>query len=233
MLNMEQAADEEVRKALGDGFPKLPLHKIVCIGALIAERQSQGWEIRALGAPHIGQRTEAELIRTFIDRVGELRPRLITFNGHSFDLPVLRYRAMVNRISGAGLQARPYFHRYTEDALDLCDVFGSYSSGAKVKLDEICKIIGLPGKPAGIDGGEVEAMVKAGRIGEVAQYCESDILHTYRLWLIYELFRGAMTAEQLAFSEARAADFIQTRKADNPHMNAGTNSTSKMAYTAF
>lgn len=30
-----------------------------------------------------------------------------------------------------GLQVRPYFHRYTEDALDLCDVLGSYVPGAK------------------------------------------------------------------------------------------------------
>jgi predicted PolB exonuclease-like 3'-5' exonuclease len=190
MLGMDDAPDEEVRVALGSGFPKHPLHKIVCIGALVAERQGEGWQIQALGAPYIGQHTETELIRSFIDRIGELRPQLVTFNGHSFDLPVLRYRAMVNRVPGLGLQVRPYFHRYTEDALDLCDIFGSYSPGARVKLDEICKIVGLPGKPSGIDGGEVEATVKAGRIAEVAQYCESDVLNTYRLWLIYELFRG-------------------------------------------
>jgi Predicted 3'-5' exonuclease related to the exonuclease domain of PolB len=61
---------------------------------LVAERHSEGWEVQALGAPHISQRTEADLIRSFIDRIGELRPQLITFNGHNFDLPVLRYRAM-------------------------------------------------------------------------------------------------------------------------------------------
>jgi predicted PolB exonuclease-like 3'-5' exonuclease len=99
-------------------------------------------------------------------------------------------------------------------------VFGSYSPGAKVKLDEICKIIGLPGKPSGIDGGEVEAMVAAGRIDEVSQYCESDVLNTYRLWQVYELFRGNVIAEQLAFSEAQASEFVRTRKADNPHLAA-------------
>jgi predicted PolB exonuclease-like 3'-5' exonuclease len=231
MLSMEGAPDEEVRAALGPGFPKHPLHKIACIGALVGERQPEGWQVQALGAPHIGQRTETHLIRSFIERIGELRPQLITFNGHSFDLPVLRYRAMVNRVSAAGLQVRPYFHRYTEDALDLCDVFGSYSSGARVKLDEICKIIGLPGKPSGIDGGEVEAMVQAGRIGEVAQYCESDVLNTYRLWLVYELFRSAITAEQLAFSERQAADFVRTRKPDNSHLAASV-STSEAAEEA-
>jgi predicted PolB exonuclease-like 3'-5' exonuclease len=143
-----------------------------------------------------------------------------TFNGHGFDLPVLRYRAMVNRVPGAGLLVRPYFHRYTEDALDLCDVFGSYVSGAKAKLDEICKIMGLPGKPSGMDGGDVEAMVRAGRISEVAQYCEADVVNTYRLLLIYELFRGAMTTAQLAMSEEQIAEFIRSRKAENLHLSA-------------
>src|SRR5262249_36574634 len=98
-----------------------------------------------------------------------------TFNGHSFDLPVLRYRAMVNRVPAAGLQVRQYFHRYTEDALDLCDVLGSYVPGAKVRLDDVSKILGLSGKPFGIDVSRVEEMVLAGQIEEVARYCETDV----------------------------------------------------------
>jgi 3'-5' exonuclease len=220
MLDMVGSPEEDVRAALGDGFPKHPLHKIACIGALVARREDQGWRIEALGAPHIGERPEPELIRSFIDRIGELKPQLITFNGHSFDLPVLRYRAMLNRVPAGGLQVRDYFHRYTEDALDLCDVFGSYRPGASVKLDEICKIMGLSGKPKGIDGSQVDEMVRSGRIQEVAQYCETDVLNTYRLWLIYELFRGTITAEQYAFSEAQAAEFVRTRKRDNQRLIA-------------
>ena len=123
---------------------------------------------------------------------------------------------MVNRISAPGLERRPYFHRYTDDSVDLCDVFGSYSPGAKVKLDEICKILGLPGKPEGIDGSQVEEMVKADKIPLVSQYCETDVLNTYRLWLIYELFRGTITPDQLAFSEVQARQFVSGRT--NPHL---------------
>jgi hypothetical protein len=54
-------------------------------------------------------------------------------------------------------------HFYTEDALDLCDVLGSYVLGGMVKLDEVTKILGLPGKPRGIDGSRVEEMVGAGQ----------------------------------------------------------------------
>jgi 3'-5' exonuclease len=220
MLDLGNAPEAEVREALGAGFPKYPLHKIACIGALIASRQPEGWRIDALGAPHIGERPEAKLISDFIERIGELRPQLITFNGHSFDLPVLRYRAMVNRISAAGLQVRQYFHRYTDDALDLCDVLGSYVPGGKVKLDEVSKILGLTGKPDGIDGSRVEEMVLAGEIAEVGRYCESDVLNTYRVWLVYELFRGAITIEDLDWSENQIREFVASRKSANPHLSS-------------
>jgi 3'-5' exonuclease len=90
VLGLLNATEAEVRQALGAGFPKHPLHKIVCIGALVASRQHEGWRIDALGAPHIGERPEAELITAFIEKIGQLKPQLVTFNGHSFDLPVLR-----------------------------------------------------------------------------------------------------------------------------------------------
>jgi predicted PolB exonuclease-like 3'-5' exonuclease len=69
MLDLSNATDAEVREALGTGFPKHPLHKIVCIGALIASRHPDGWRIDALGAPHIGQRTEAKLISDFMEKI--------------------------------------------------------------------------------------------------------------------------------------------------------------------
>jgi predicted PolB exonuclease-like 3'-5' exonuclease len=218
MLDLGNATDAEVRQALGTTFPKHPLHKIVCIGALIASRQPEGWRVDALGAPHIGERSEAKLISDFIEKIGQLLPQLITFNGHRFDLPVLRYRAMVNRVSSGGLQVRQYFHRYTDDALDLCDALASYVPTAKVKLDEISKILRLTGKPQGIDGSRVEEMVNAGQIEEVARYCETDVLNTYRVWLVYELFRGSITTKELDWSEGQVRDFVLNRKSANPHL---------------
>jgi hypothetical protein len=127
---------------------------------------------------------------------------------------------MVNRISAAGLHVRQYFHRDTDDALDLCDILGSYARGAKAKLDEVSKILGLTGKPEGIDGSKVGEMVAVGQIDEVARYCKSDVLNTFPVWLVYESFRGAITEAQLEWSEAQIRDFVAKRKSGNPHLLA-------------
>ena len=80
-------------------------------------------------------------------------------------------------------------------------MLSSFSYGAKVKLDELSRIMGLPGKPGGMDGSQVEAYFNAGRIQEIADYCKSDVINTYRLWLRHELFRGRLDQNQFEFSE--------------------------------
>jgi len=220
MLGTDPADEDATRARLGGGFPKHPLHRIVCIGALVARREEQGWRVAALGAPHAEERPEPELIRSFVGRIEELRPQLVTFNGNGFDLPVLRYRAMIHRVPAPGLQARGYFNRYTTDAIDLCDVLGSFGASGKMKLDELSRILGLAGKPDGVDGGKVDALIAAGKIDDVARYCETDIVNTYRLWLIYELFRGVLTPEALQWSESQLVEFIRRGKSGNPHLQA-------------
>src|SRR5437868_4997245 len=90
---------EAARETLGDKFPRLPFHKIVCVGAVVAEKAEGVWRVNAIDAPHIGDRSEKDLITAFVGKIADLNPRLVTFNGNSFDLPVLRYRAMLHHIS--------------------------------------------------------------------------------------------------------------------------------------
>jgi len=70
---------------------------------------------------------------------------------------------MIHAVSAPGLTLRPYFNRYTEDALDLCDVLSSFATHTKASLDELSRIMGLPGKPDSIDGTEVGDTFLMGR----------------------------------------------------------------------
>jgi predicted PolB exonuclease-like 3'-5' exonuclease len=215
---LDEQNEAACREALGEKFPKLPFHKIACIGALIAERREGVWHVLSLGAPHVGGRSEAEIIESFVTRIAEYRPQMVTFNGASFDLPVLRYRAMINRVSAPGLECRRYWHRYSDDCLDLCDALACYSAGAKVSLNDLCRSLDLPGKPDAISGGDVDTYVQQGRIGEVAAYCETDVVSTYRVLLIYELFRGTLTRREFDCSEANLLEFVRERVAVKPHL---------------
>ena len=64
-----------MREAIGDKFPKHIYHSIVCIGALIAHRDPDRWAVDAVGAPHVGDRTEKELIAAFCDKVAGRVPQ--------------------------------------------------------------------------------------------------------------------------------------------------------------
>jgi 3'-5' exonuclease len=62
-----------------------------------------------------------------------------------------------------------------------------------------------------MSGGEVEKYYRDGRIHEIAEYCESDVVNTYRVWLRYELFRGRMSEANFRASELNLIEFIKAR----------------------
>lgn len=218
MAAIQGSDTKRVRDSSKLEFPKLPFHRIVCIGALICFREGAEWRTESIGAPNISDRTERDIVEAFLSRIAEISPQLVTFNGSSFDLPVLRYRAMAYKLAAIGLQQRNYFNRYTEDAVDLCDTLASFDPRSKVSLDVTCKSLGLKGKGAGLIGADVEKYVSAGRIKEVADYCETDVVNTFRVWLRYELFRGALTSKDFEKSEANLADYIRSRANSKSHL---------------
>jgi 3'-5' exonuclease len=74
-----------------------------------------------------------------------------------------------------------------------------------VKPDELSRIMGLPGKPGGMDGSQVEGYFNAGRIyGTTANH----VINTYRLWLRHELSRGRLDQNQFEYSERDVARIV-------------------------
>ena len=75
-----------------------------------------------------------------------------------------------------------------------------------------------PGKPDGIIGAEVERYCRDGHIRQIAEYCECDVLNTYRVWLRHELFRGRLSDAEFKASETNLADFVKARGNTKPHL---------------
>ena len=52
---------------------------------------------------------------------------------------MVEYQAMIGEVFAPDVHNRAYYHRYTDDNVDICDMLSSFSYGAKVKLDEFSR----------------------------------------------------------------------------------------------
>jgi predicted PolB exonuclease-like 3'-5' exonuclease len=66
-----------------------------------------------------------------------------------------------------------------------------------VGLDRMALLLGLPGK-LGMSGEVVWDAWLAGAVAEIRDYCETDAINTYLIYLRFELLRGRLTPEEHA-----------------------------------
>jgi len=212
----------------GDSFPKLPFHRVVAIAFLKAtvayDGDSEVLELIELRAGGTEQSTEADLVGGFFQLFSDLRqPKLVTYNGRKFDLPVLRYRAMhhgvqVPALYRSGSRFESYGYRYSEENhCDLLDALTDFGAAKPMKLDDIARLLGLPGK-LGIDGGDVAGLFEEGELGRIRDYCETDVLTTYLVYLHHRFHTGYLTKASLEASINSVRDYLSDRQHDRPHL---------------
>ncbi len=208
-------------------FPRQPFHRVVAISFLRAEieRDAAGeryhlQELRSGGDPTAG---EAELVAGFFRFLERSRPRLVTFNGRGFDLPVLRFRAMKHGVAApgfhlAGDRRNAYTHRYADDwHCDLMDVLSDRGAAARVRLSEVCAVLGLPGK-LGMDGSAVAGRFDAGEIAAIRDYCETDVLNTYLVYLRHMRHLGTLSAEAFEKAVGDLLSYLRAEAPARPHL---------------
>lgn len=228
LYGLDGLSDEDVAKALfhmraqqtgGSEFLRLHLHRIVAISAVF--RSGDNLAVWSLGDP---DSSEQELIQRFFDGIERFTPVLVSWNGGGFDLPVLHYRAMLHGVSAprywdTGDDDREfkwnnYLSRYHARHTDLMDVLAGYQPRANAPLDEIATLMGFPGK-MGMSGARVWDNFLAGDIDGIRNYCESDVLNTYLVYLRFELMRGRLLQPQYEAELELLREYLI--KEDKPH----------------
>ncbi len=192
----------------GNTFLPLPYHRVVALSAVIADDFGTFLKVGDFGN---GSDEEEAIIRHFFDYIEERNPRLVSFNGRSFDMPMLLIRAMKYNLSFPAWfdQNNPqlnktkwenYRQRYAEEFhTDLLETLGNFGAVRNLKLDLLCTMAGIPGK-YDVSGDQVTELYFAGKLEKIREYCQSDVLNTYWLWLKYELLKGKLTPEDYARS---------------------------------
>ena len=192
-----QAMFAKRRQQTGESeFLPLHLHRIVAISAVL--RNAEAFKVWSLGQ---SDSPEEEIIRRLFDGIERYTPTLVTWNGGGFDLPVLHYRSLLHSVTAprywdSGVDDREfrwnnYLNRFHSRHTDLMDVLAGYQLRAAAPLNQIAQMLGFPGK-LGMDGSAVWDKYQQGRIEEIRNYCETDVLNTYLIFLRWELIRGKL-----------------------------------------
>jgi predicted PolB exonuclease-like 3'-5' exonuclease len=75
------------------------------------------------------------------------------------------------------------------------DLLSLYQLRAAAPLGDFAQLMGLPGK-LGMEGAGVWGAYQAGKIADIRNYCEADVVNTYLVYLRFQLMRGALTDQQ-------------------------------------
>jgi len=229
MWGLDELSDEDVATAMTfmrqqqTGSDFLPLHQHRVVAISVALRTGDTFRVWSLGDE---QADEAEIVRRFFDGIERYAPNLVSWNGSGFDLPVLHYRALRH-----GVQARRYWEvgdgdrdyrwnnylsRFHWRHVDLMDVLSGYQNRGRASLDQAAVLLGFPGK-LGLSGDKVWDTWLAGGIRQIRDYCETDVLNTWLIYLRFEFMRGNLDAADLEREFALVRETLAAM--DQPHLN--------------
>jgi len=120
---------------------------------------------------------------------------IVTWNGRTFDLPVLSMRSLRHGIPfGWYYKDKDIRYRYSDTGhLDLMDYLGDFGASRNAKLGDVAKLIGLPGKTS-MTGGDVldiytsteaeqDPEAAGEKIKSVGRYCLKDSIQTALIFL--------------------------------------------------
>ena len=199
-------------------FMPHPYHQVVAISAVFADDYGNFKKVGTFPG-----KDEKEIIEAFLSYVDQKNPKLVSFNGRNFDIPMLLLRAMKYNLSCPAYFEQDnqmvnktkwenYRTRFSETFhLDLMDVLSNYGAARGLKLDTICQMVGIPGK-FDMDGSQVMELYYNDELQKIQEYCESDVLNTYLLFLKYELLKGSLTIEEYRTILWRMSELLPTDK---------------------
>lgn len=227
LLKLETANDAEIYKAIAayhdaekpaeQVFLKPIFHKIVAISfaniAIDHNHEGEEYTIKEIRSGGKISSSEKDLVKGFFGYLEDHTPRLVSFNGRAFDLPVLKYRAMKygvkTNIYKLGDKWNNYTQRYSSDwHCDLHEILTDYYASGRLKLDEACNSFGYPGK-VDVDGSTVYDLFKNKQIKEIRDYCETDVLNTYLVYLSYALHYGKINNRSYDMAITEVHDFLE------------------------
>jgi predicted PolB exonuclease-like 3'-5' exonuclease len=220
LYDLRDLSDEHVaqimftkrRQETGSEFLSHEQHRIVAISVVMRSRETL--RVWSLGDENS---SEKDLIERFFDGLEKYTPDLVSWNGAGFDLPVLHYRSLLHSVPAArywemgnsdqSFRYSNYLSRFHWRHMDLMDILSGFQGRGRASLQDIALLLGFPGK-LGMHGAEVWAAYLQGGLARIRDYCETDVLNTYLIYLRFERVRGHLDAAEHARELARLRQLL-------------------------
>lgn len=201
-----EKVDKHLMETKGNSFLPLQCHQIVALsGTLLRHNERKPIHIstfRHKFSSGLNTYDEKGALEDFFSKLTGLSAydtQLVSWNGNNFDLPLMNLRCLKHLIPAPHFwdkhspqkRFNNYITRYHDLHIDLMDTLALYGIG-KVSLDAACQVAGIVGKN-GVDGSSVYDFYQAGRLDDIAAYCETDTVSTMILYLRFCVMKGVIT----------------------------------------
>lgn len=207
---LKTMSQNEIRKEMenyhidnhnGNAFLRQPFHRVACISFLeakidyeneyatdINQTGKESYLFQKLESFSSFNSTEEEVVKRFWNLLKEKQPRIVSFNGKVFDMNVLKCKALKYGIDCSwyfqyGGKFDGYEYPYSNSHFDLLYKYGAYT------LHEMCILLNIPCK-LGVDGSKVATYFDDKKYNDIREYCETDVLATYLVYLRMALVEG-------------------------------------------
>jgi predicted PolB exonuclease-like 3'-5' exonuclease len=181
------------------------LHKVIAVSAVL--RTGDQFKVWSLGTV---ESNEEDLLQRFYSGLARYTPKLVSWGGIAFDLPVIHYRSLLYPVNAdqywaAGQSDNSFQHdnhpsRYHDRHTDLMGLLSGFQAIASAPLNEIATLCGFPGHVVDMEGISTNQQIwdsyQADGIKEIRDAGETEVLNTYLVYLNLQRNRGMIDQAQ-------------------------------------
>ena len=220
--DVARAVFHKRRQQFNNEFLPHYLHRIVAISAVLRSvDQFRVWSLGDL------QSDEADLLQRFFSGIKRYTPNLVSWNGRSFSLPVIHHRSLQYPVNAelywehgskdSSFRGNNYHTRSHGRHTDLVDVLEASTDNTNVALYEIAGLCGFPGD-MGMNSVDSWQSYLDGKLKELRESCETNVLSTYLVYLNFQRNRGHL--DQAQYQQECQLVRKTLKISEQPHLQA-------------
>lgn len=200
----EEKAADRLGLELGLARPiAIGIHMVAKQRSLILLEDTGDEKVFVREGTTVERGSETILLERFWETISDKHVgRIVTFNGRSYDGPLL-----MTRSAQLGVTVRRNLVPYRYDMAQHCDLADALcqqgATRAYYTLDYWCRVFGIASpKSGGVDGSQVEKLYREGRMQKIATYLDDDLRQTAELYVklagcgFLKQFKGGPLAHQ-------------------------------------